>query len=85
MTASPSLRAARVVPSTLRFGQLAVRNGTTAQGRDLGQKMIDDHTKVNDQLKPIALREGIRLPTDVARVAPASVLRPNRESNIERA
>jgi len=48
----------------IKLGQLAVRNGTTAQVRDLGQKMIDDHTKANDQLKPIALREGIRLPTE---------------------
>jgi putative membrane protein len=49
----------------IKLGQLAVRRGTAAKVRELGQKMIDDHTKANDQLNKIATRTGIALPTEV--------------------
>jgi putative membrane protein len=57
--------AALVNQEQIKLGQLAVKKGTSSQVRDFGQKLIDDHSKVGDQLKQIATREGISLPTEL--------------------
>ena len=45
------------------MGQLATEKASNPDVKAYGQKMIDDHTKANDQLKSIAQEEGVTLPT----------------------
>ena len=49
----------------VQLGQLAAQKGTSEQVKTFGQHMIDDHTKANDQLKSIAEKEGMTLPTSL--------------------
>lgn len=48
----------------VELGQLAVKNGSSEQVKQFGQRMIDDHSKANDQLKQIASQEHVKLPTE---------------------
>ncbi len=44
--------------------QLAVDKASSEQVKAFAQKMIDDHTKVNDELKQLAAKKGVELPTE---------------------
>lgn len=46
----------------VQLGQLAVSNGTSPQVKQFGQMMIDDHGKVNDELKNAASSKNISVP-----------------------
>lgn len=46
----------------VELGKLAVQKGSSDAVKQFGQKMIDDHTKANDQLKELASKEGLNLP-----------------------
>ena len=46
----------------VELGKLAVQKASSDAVKQFGQRMIDDHTKANDQLKEIASKEGIDLP-----------------------
>lgn len=46
----------------VELGKLAVQKASSDAVKQFGQKMIDDHTKANDQLKEIASKEGLTLP-----------------------
>jgi len=48
----------------VKLGEIAVKNGASDSVKQFGQKMIDDHSKANDELKQIASGKGITLPTD---------------------
>jgi putative membrane protein len=47
----------------VELGQLATQKGQNAQVKQFGQRMVDDHSKANDQLKSIASKNNIQLPT----------------------
>lgn len=47
------------------LGKLAQQNGSNDQVKQFGSRMVDDHSKANDELKQIASSKGITLPTDV--------------------
>jgi putative membrane protein len=49
----------------VEMGRLAASNATDADVKAFGQKMVDDHTKANDQLKQVAQTKGVTLPTDM--------------------
>jgi putative membrane protein len=46
----------------IQFGKLAAEKGTSDDVRSFGQKMVDDHTKLNQQLVPIADSMGVTVP-----------------------
>lgn len=50
----------------VRLGQLAVSNGSSQRVKDFGQRMVDDHTRVNDKLRSIAGKDDLMLPTDLS-------------------
>lgn len=50
----------------VELGKLAVQKGSSDAVKQFGQKMIDDHTKANDQLKQIAGKEGIDIPQSLS-------------------
>src|SRR5215217_2395608 len=47
----------------VKLGELAQKNGNSAEVKKLGSHMITDHTKANDELKALAKKKGIALPT----------------------
>jgi putative membrane protein len=49
----------------VELGKVAVKNASNEKVKQFGQRMIDDHTKANDQLKSVAAKENITLPTDL--------------------
>jgi len=46
----------------VEFGKLAAERASSEDVKQFGQRMVDDHTKANDQLKELASEEGITLP-----------------------
>lgn len=46
----------------IALGQLAVKKASNPKVKDLGQRMVEDHTKTNDQLKQLASEKNIDLP-----------------------
>ena len=51
----------------VQLGQLAAQKGSSDEVKKFGQKMVDDHTKANDQLKQVASGKDVELPTDIDR------------------
>ena len=49
----------------VKLGQLALDKASNPDVKAFGQKMVDDHTKANDQLKSIAANENMTLPADL--------------------
>jgi putative membrane protein len=46
----------------VKLGQLASQQAESAQVKQFGQRMVDDHSSANDKLRSIARQEGIDLP-----------------------
>ena len=44
------------------LGQLAVQKGSSEDVKQFGQKMVDDHTKMGEQMKQVAQQEGVDVP-----------------------
>ena len=55
-------KAARANLAEVELGRLAVQKATNADVKKFGQRMIDDHTKADDQLKKVAADEHVTLP-----------------------
>jgi putative membrane protein len=49
----------------VKLGELATKNGSAEGVKQFGQKMVDDHSKANDELKQIASNKGVTLPADM--------------------
>src|SRR3954471_11179493 len=49
----------------VELGRLAADKASNADVKKFGQRMVDDHTKANDELKMIASSKNITLPTAV--------------------
>jgi putative membrane protein len=46
--------------------QIALQKSSNQDVKNFAQRMVDDHSKANDQLKSIATQEGLNLPTSPA-------------------
>ena len=74
---SPAFAASSLKPSDTKFlkdaaqggmaevelGRLAAQKASSADVKAFGQRMVDDHSKANDQLKSLASQKGVTLPT----------------------
>jgi putative membrane protein len=49
----------------VRAGQLAVQKAQTSDVKQLGQRMVDDHTAVNGRLQKLAQQKGLSLPAQL--------------------
>jgi putative membrane protein len=49
----------------IELGQLAAQKGNAEDVKQFGEKMVTDHTRLNEQLKPIAQQIGVTLPTEL--------------------
>jgi putative membrane protein len=47
----------------VEFGKLAAQKGASDDVKDFGQKMVDDHTKLNQTIAPLADSMGVMVPT----------------------
>ena len=50
----------------VQLGQLAAQKGNSDEVKKFGQKMVDDHTALNDQMKPFAEAAGLQPPTKLS-------------------
>ncbi|WP_034348536.1 DUF4142 domain-containing protein [Noviherbaspirillum massiliense] len=48
----------------IEMGKIAMKQSKDDKVRDFAQKMIDDHTKAQDQLQQLAQSKGVTLPTE---------------------
>jgi putative membrane protein len=49
----------------VELGKLALQKGVDPAVKEFGQHMITDHTRGNEELKAVASKKGIQLPTDL--------------------
>jgi len=49
----------------VELGRLAADKASSADVKKFGQRMVDDHSKANDELKMVAMNKNITLPTAV--------------------
>jgi putative membrane protein len=56
-------KAAQGGMAEVELGQLAVDKASSDDVKKFGQRMVDDHSKANDQLKQVASSQGVELPT----------------------
>lgn len=49
----------------VELGKLATQKASDAKVKEFGQKMVDDHTKANDNLKQIASKSNIDIPSSL--------------------
>jgi putative membrane protein len=49
----------------VKFGELAAQKGGSEGVKAFGQKMVDDHTALNNEMAPIADSMGVRLPKTI--------------------
>src|SRR5882672_514887 len=49
----------------VELGRLAVQRGSNPAVKSFGQRMIEDHSRANDELKAIATKKSITLPPDM--------------------
>jgi putative membrane protein len=51
----------------VQLGQLTLQKTSNDQVKQFAQHMIDDHTKLNEQMKPVAQQLGVEIPTQVSK------------------
>jgi putative membrane protein len=56
-------KAAQGGMAEVKMGQLAVERASNPKVKQFGQRMVDDHSKINDVLKTTAVQKGITVPT----------------------
>src|SRR5207245_4465562 len=49
----------------VRMGELAQQKGQSADVKSLGQRLVTDHQKANDELKQIASTKGVTVPAEL--------------------
>jgi putative membrane protein len=61
-----AMKAADGGMAEVELGRLASQKASNDRVKQFGQKMVDDHSKANNDLKQAASQEGIELPADVS-------------------
>ena len=60
-----AMQAAEGGMTEVKAGELATKQGTAAAVKSLGKMMVTDHTKANNELKTLAAKNNIVLPTAI--------------------
>jgi putative membrane protein len=60
------MKAAQGGMAEVELGNLAQSNGQSDAVKQFGKRMVDDHTKANDDLKQVAQEKNITLPTSMS-------------------
>jgi len=67
----------------VELGRLAVQRGTDPSVKEFGQRMIADHTRANNELKAIAARKNIELPSDLSSSQKSTIEKLSKLSGAE--
>jgi putative membrane protein len=59
------MKAAQGGMAEVQLGELAKEKGSSDAVKQFGQRMVDDHSKANDQLKQLAANKGVDLPSSL--------------------
>jgi len=59
------LNTAKAGMAEVEFGKVAAQNASSDAVKKFGQKMSDDHSKANDELKALAASKNVVLPSEV--------------------
>jgi putative membrane protein len=59
------MKAAHGGMAEVELGKLAVEKAGSEEVKKFGQRMVDDHSKANDELKTLAQNKHITLPTEI--------------------
>ena len=59
------MEAAKGGLAEVEMGRLAAEKASNPDVKSFGQRMVDDHSKANDELKALAQQKGIQIPTDL--------------------
>lgn len=59
-----AIKAAQGGATEIKLGQLASEKASNADVKALGQQMVDEHTKANEQLRSIAQSQHLTLPSE---------------------
>jgi putative membrane protein len=51
----------------VQLGQLTLQKSNNVQVKQFAQRMIDDHTKLNEQMKPVAQQLGVTAPDQISK------------------
>jgi putative membrane protein len=51
----------------VQLGQLTLQKSQNEQVKAFAQKMIDDHTRLGEQMKPVAQQIGVQVPTQLSK------------------
>jgi putative membrane protein len=51
----------------VQLGQLTLQKSNNPQVKEFAQRMIDDHTKLNEQMKPVAQQVGVTPPDQISK------------------
>ena len=73
-------KAARAGLAEVAEGQLALKQASSRNVKDFARRMVHDHSEAGDQLKQIALGEGISPPASVSRSDAAQQSKLSREN-----
>ena len=49
----------------VELGRMAAQKAANSDVKTFGKRMVDDHSKANDELKQLASQKGVTLPTDL--------------------
>ncbi|MEO8853532.1 MAG: DUF4142 domain-containing protein [Ginsengibacter sp.] len=64
----------------VQLGKIAENNSATQSVKDFGKMMVDDHSKINDQLKDLASKKNVSLPTAVTNDQQKDIDKLNKET-----
>ncbi len=51
----------------VQLGQLAAQKASSDDVKQFGQKMVDDHTRLNEEMQPVAQQLGVAPPTKLSK------------------
>ena len=59
------VKAAGGQQAEIAFGEMAAKRGESEKVKEFGHRMIEDHQKASQEVKQLAVKEGIDLPSDM--------------------
>lgn len=74
---------AEIDMAEIQIGNLAQQKGTTQGVKDFGKMLVTDHTKSQDELKALAAKDNITLPTALTDMGSDEYNKLNEKSGIE--